>query len=256
MSGVSAFKNAVRRRIHKERAQPYARQKLGILEKHKDYKLRAKDYHRKQDEIDRLKKVASFKNPDEFYHKMKSTSTIDGVHATKRDNTKDQDTITQWKLQDSAWLQMKLAQTSQKIDKMQHRLQHLAQSEQSSKGEYNMRKANKRMLLVDEPDSIGQQQTALKKLKTESSEQLQDPQEKKSAQKSAQKLANATAKEYREFGKLVEQKKLLSKALAKITLQRKLMASKGTVRKIVTEDKFGDEDKEKTVYKWKLQRAT
>lgn len=48
MSGVSAFKNAIRRRVHKERAQPYSRKKMGLLEKKSDYKLRAKDYHRKE----------------------------------------------------------------------------------------------------------------------------------------------------------------------------------------------------------------
>ena len=64
----SSLRNAVKRKTHKERAQPCVsttlgdppateavrrseRTRFGLLEKHKDYKLRAKDFHRKEDAI-------------------------------------------------------------------------------------------------------------------------------------------------------------------------------------------------------------
>ena len=42
------MRNAVARRTHKERAQPAARAKFGLLEKHSDYKQRANNHAAKQ----------------------------------------------------------------------------------------------------------------------------------------------------------------------------------------------------------------
>jgi U3 small nucleolar RNA-associated protein 11 len=72
---MSSLRNAVQRRNHKERGQPRSRQKYGILEKHKDYVLRAKDYHSKQERLKAFREKAYFKNPDEFYFKMINSKT-------------------------------------------------------------------------------------------------------------------------------------------------------------------------------------
>ena len=68
--GGASLRNAVKRVTHKERAQPASRKKFGLLEKHKDYKERADDFHRKVKRINDLKKKAAVKNPDEFYFGM------------------------------------------------------------------------------------------------------------------------------------------------------------------------------------------
>ena len=67
---MSSLKNLVKTRTYRERSQPKARAKLGILEKKKDYKLRAVDFHRKEDQLKAMKEKASLKNPDEFYFNM------------------------------------------------------------------------------------------------------------------------------------------------------------------------------------------
>ena len=72
---ATAFKNVVRRREHYERSQPAARSKFGLLEKHKDYVARARNFHDKERRIQQLKQKAANRTPDEFYHKMQSTST-------------------------------------------------------------------------------------------------------------------------------------------------------------------------------------
>ena len=81
---MSSFRNAEKQRSsgreHKERAQLKSRQKLGLLEKHKDYVLRARDYHRKQRRINALKEKAAFRNPDEFYFGMVNAQTEGGIH--------------------------------------------------------------------------------------------------------------------------------------------------------------------------------
>ena len=79
MGGDGAFKKVAksRQRPYKERSQPAARVKsgAGLLEKHKDYVLRARAYHSKEKRIKALQEKARFRNPDEFYFKMDSTKT-------------------------------------------------------------------------------------------------------------------------------------------------------------------------------------
>ena len=72
---MSSLKNSLHRRSHKERSQLSHRTRLGILEKHKDYVLRARDYHSKQDRLKRLAQKASERNKDEFYFGMNKQRT-------------------------------------------------------------------------------------------------------------------------------------------------------------------------------------
>ncbi|KAK7985351.1 hypothetical protein PG996_005408 [Apiospora saccharicola] len=94
---MSSMRNAVQRRNHKERSQPADRKKYGLLEKHKDYSLRAKDFNKKKSQLKSLKRKAEDKNEDEFYHGMISragpstwaskgkrwTGTVDGDRGNK-----------------------------------------------------------------------------------------------------------------------------------------------------------------------------
>ena len=72
---MSSLRNSLHRRNHKERGQPAHRKRLGILEKHKDYVVRAKDYNSKKERIRKLKQKASERNKDEFYFGMVGKKT-------------------------------------------------------------------------------------------------------------------------------------------------------------------------------------
>jgi U3 small nucleolar RNA-associated protein 11 len=107
---MSSLRNAVKRVTHKERAQPAARAKFGLLEKHKDYVVRAKDYNAKRDRLQALRLKASLRNPDEFYMAMNSSRTKEGVHQVEKgkDEVLDNETAAILKTQDLAYINMKV----------------------------------------------------------------------------------------------------------------------------------------------------
>jgi len=101
----------VHRRNHKERAQPLARAKLGLLEKKKDYILRAKDYKSKKERLKRLREKAAFRNKDEFYWGMIKGKTQGGVHVQARQSSQTMgvDEVKLLKSQDAGYVRLAIA---------------------------------------------------------------------------------------------------------------------------------------------------
>ncbi|XP_017327973.1 probable U3 small nucleolar RNA-associated protein 11 [Ictalurus punctatus] len=140
---MSSFRKALKskQRDHKERSQPGSRKHLGLLEKKKDYKLRADDYHRKQKTLNALRKKALDKNPDEFYYKMINTQLKDGEHVIKQKEeqlTEEQKKI--MRTQDIGYVEMKRVAESKKIERLKSEL-HLLDVEGKQK--------NKHLFFVD-----------------------------------------------------------------------------------------------------------
>ncbi|GKV40725.1 hypothetical protein SLEP1_g48334 [Rubroshorea leprosula] len=116
---MSSLRNAINRRAHKERAQPHARRKFGLLEKHKDYVVRAKAYHKKEETLLKLREKAAFRNPDEFYFKMIKTRTVDGVHKPESQANKyTQEELMLMKTQDIGYILQKLQSEKKKVEKL------------------------------------------------------------------------------------------------------------------------------------------
>nr|XP_018625153.1 probable U3 small nucleolar RNA-associated protein 11 isoform X3 [Nicotiana tomentosiformis] len=116
---MSSFKNAIPRRAHKERAQPQARKKFGLLEKHKDYVVRATAFHKKEQTLRKLKEKAAFRNPDEFYFKMVKTKTVDGVHRLESQvNKYTPEELMLMKTQDIGYILQKVQTEKKKIEKL------------------------------------------------------------------------------------------------------------------------------------------
>jgi U3 small nucleolar RNA-associated protein 11 len=125
---MSSLRNSLHRRNHKERSQLSHRQRFGILEKHKDYVLRARDYHSKQDRIKRLRQKASERNKDEFYFGMNRQRTEGGVHVQDRGNVSlPVDMVKILKTQDENYVRTMRAAGLKKIEKLKDRLKALAE---------------------------------------------------------------------------------------------------------------------------------
>ncbi|KAG6333903.1 hypothetical protein ID866_5188 [Astraeus odoratus] len=124
---TSSLRNSLHRRTHKERSQLAHRARFGALEKHKDYVLRARDYHAKQDRLNRLRQKAADRNKDEFYFAMNKERTIDGVHVQDRGNTAmPMDMVKLLKTQDEGYVRTMRAAGLKKIDKIKSQLTALA----------------------------------------------------------------------------------------------------------------------------------
>lgn len=164
---MSSLRNALPRRTHKERAQPEARKKFGLLEKHKDYVVRAKAYHKKEQALQKLKEKAAFRNPDEFYFKMVKTRTVGGVHRPESEANKyTPEELLLMKTQDMGYIMQKIQSEKKKIEKLSTILHSL--DNQSSKGhvyyaedreeanELQLKKSTHTQMSIDEnlPDHV------------------------------------------------------------------------------------------------------
>uniref|UniRef100_A0A8D2ZPC3 U3 small nucleolar RNA-associated protein 11 n=2 Tax=Scophthalmus maximus TaxID=52904 RepID=A0A8D2ZPC3_SCOMX len=137
---MSSFRKALksRQRNHHERSQPGVRKHLGLLEKKKDYKLRANDYHKKQNTLAALRKKALDKNPDEFYFNMISSTLQDGVHVSKKADGEVEVTEEQKKVmrtQDIKYVEMKRVAEARKIERMKGEL-HLLDADSKQKNKH------------------------------------------------------------------------------------------------------------------------
>ncbi|KAJ8485548.1 hypothetical protein OPV22_018033 [Ensete ventricosum] len=125
---MSSLRNAIPRRTHKERAQPQERKRFGLLEKHKDYVLRARAFHQKEDTLTRLREKAASRNPDEFYFKMVNTRMVDGIHRPKSEANKyTPEELMLMKTQDIGYVLQKVQSEKKKIEKLNsalHTLDH------------------------------------------------------------------------------------------------------------------------------------
>ena len=272
----------MKRITHKERAQPQARSHLGFLEKKKDYQVRAQDFHRKEDRLNKMKATAAMRNPDEFYFGMNNAQVQDGHHkktkAAKQrefDESVGMDTVRIMKDQDLSYIRMQKQRDAKKVDRMRASLQYLDEGAKSSKRKHTIfvedQEQAKNFDISQHFDTIpemaervfnrprvGQLKEAAMKAAgiakdSEDADQRQVSRaelqkQMKDIRKQAKKIARAKSNAYSELEARAKRVDKLALAEAHLVTE-KLVASKGRKRKIKA-----SEDGKPAQYKWRRKR--
>lgn len=145
------MRNAVQRRNHKERAQPAEREKWGLLEKRKDYKLRAADHRSKKAKLKILSQKARDRNPDEFSFKMMS-SKVDkqGKKVADRGNQSlSMEVVRLLKTQDAGYIRTMLQMARKEREDLEQRLILEEQSEARALKDGDTAKRRKHRVFVE-----------------------------------------------------------------------------------------------------------
>lgn len=284
---MSSLRNAVKRIAHKERSQPQNRQHLGILEKKKDYKKRAIDYHIKEDRIKAMKEKAAMRNPDEFYFGMHSSQVQDGKHKSKGDfRDLSPEMIQLMKDQDLSYVRMQKQKDAKKAERLQASLHLLGAEGNDEDGKSSKKLSNrKHTVFVDSqeaadnfdvakhfdtvPELAGRSFNRLRKsdverlaktmhrVKDDDDDDDEEEYQPTSAElqkqakfqrKLAKKLSKARARAYGEMEARTERAEAMQKAEDHL-MTEKFVAGKGRKRKI----KAG-EDGRPAQYKWRRKR--
>lgn len=136
---MSSLRNAVKRKTHKERSQPAARHKFGLLEKKKDYLQRARNHQQQENTLQVLREKAETKNPDEFYQAMQRDH-MHGGPTRKRLNNKEADHL---KSQDLLHVQLAASKHTKRLERMQQDLHFIGAPVQ-----------NQHTIFVDSPAAV------------------------------------------------------------------------------------------------------
>ncbi|CAG8444838.1 5580_t:CDS:2 [Ambispora gerdemannii] len=245
---MSSLRNSVQRRNHKERAQPYKRERYGILEKHKDYVLRARDYHAKQERLKKLREKAYFRNPDEFYFKMINSKTKGGVHASERNDAFSGDVIKLLKSQDLNYIKTQRDIGKKKIEKLQNQLHFLVTNDDEdnerveNEGTKNMKNFDPAKHFNTLPELVNRKFNR-PRIEMLEKQVLVSPEDSKQLQK----MQNERNSKYKELVDRLEREEKF------VTLEQELITQKNLISK-GRRKKIGIDKNGLAVYKWKNDR--
>ena len=251
---MSSWKKAAKstQKTHRERHQPESRKHLGLLEKKKDYVVRAKDYHEKQATLKLLRKRALNKNPDEFYFHMINSKVENGIH---REQEKDEDfTEEQMKLmetQDLKYVAFKRNLETKKVEKLYSNL-HMIDAANEVK--------NKHIFFVDDGEEAKTFDLA-ERLNTHPAllsrrtnrpklDSLKNMDVPNFDESTLQKIEQSKQQAYKELSKRVDREQDLTVVQQTLELKRALKDKKITKPQKI---KGGSKDSA-PIYKWKYER--
>ena len=153
---MSSLRNSVPRRPHRERSQPSSRQKWGLLEKHKDYSLRAADFNAKRAKLKVLSSKTRDKHPDEFAFGM--VNAQQGKLGARKDadvkeggNRLSHDAVRLLKTQDAGYLRNAAQRTRKEMAKVEEEIGVSGSLRRGTKNQNGNGIGNK-VIFTDEPD--------------------------------------------------------------------------------------------------------
>lgn len=230
---MSSLRNALPRRAHKERSQPEARKKFGLLEKHKDYVVRAKAFHKKEDALRKLSEKAAFRNPEEFYFKMVNTRTVGGVHRSGIEANKyTHEELMLMKTQDIGYILQKIQSEKKKIERLTSVLHNVHALDKQP--------VNKHVFYADDREEVKEIQS--RSLQTSKVPDFKD---------APSRITKKTASSYREVESRKKRVQQLEKLYSDMALQKELQKS-GRKRKLREDEMVNPTTK--PVYKWRAER--
>ncbi|KAG4305443.1 hypothetical protein PORY_000999 [Pneumocystis oryctolagi] len=258
------LKHSIQRRNHRERAQPVERQKWGLLEKPKDYRLRALDYRSKQLRLKRLREKAAEKNPDEFYFGMMREKTRNGIVYVDRGNpVLSEETVRLLKTQDAAYIKTMQRIENEtyfyyyfyKIKKLEEHIQINIQTSNCARKHYHFISEEEFYQEKYQEQENKDLSCKIRNLYTEKSPKSENQVESildqtnniQSSQKSIENISSANSKLIRELESRKARAAQLSILSKHIDLQRNLQ-TKGERKKV------GVSQEGIPIYKWKLER--
>ncbi|KAI9340578.1 small-subunit processome [Obelidium mucronatum] len=133
MKVPSSLRKAAPRKAHKERSQLASRQHLGLLEKKKDYILRATDFKEKKKKLRKMKEKAALKNEDEFYFGMINAKTKKGIMTKEAESRLKQfshDEMALLKTQDKNYINYQRSINLKKMERL-HATKHIPAIEEN-----------------------------------------------------------------------------------------------------------------------------
>ncbi|CAL4973517.1 unnamed protein product [Urochloa decumbens] len=227
---MSSLRNALPRRAHKERAQPESRKKFGILEKHNDYVVRARAFHRKEEIIRKLREKAALKNPDEFYFKMINSTTVGGVHRPKPEANKyTEEELLLLKNKDMGYILQSMQSEKKKIEKLSSTLHEL-----------DAKRPNKHVYFAEDREEA-------KEIRSRIGESSNMP----GLDNIPSRIKKKTASSYRELEERKQRLQKLEKLYGDMALQKELKKP-GRKRKLREDETVNPTSQ--PVYKWRAQR--
>ncbi|KAJ6264503.1 U3 small nucleolar RNA-associated protein [Drechslerella dactyloides] len=229
---MSSLRNAVQRRPHRERSQLSSRTRLGHLEKHRDYTLRARDYASKKRTLSSLRAKVASRNPDEFYFAMTNAHTnASGIHVSSRPTSVAMpvNVVRGLKMQDKAYLRV--------MADMERRKRERLESEVTFVGDDGTVGIGRKTVFDDDGDAISTSSTSKQKhnkqlmmledddedeMDWEDDDEEEREEEPKQSKKEA-KAAKARTAKYRELEARMKREAELRSLERQVDAQREYM---------------------------------